>query len=119
MNVDIKKLSADVAGELLRDLSFKDEYEIFSNREYKKLGCYSVFETKKEWKKVPASKDLFPILLELLGADSVTEFYKHETENIYMSWHWEGDGTLLFLIDDMVLVNSDCKKQQNWIWLEK
>jgi hypothetical protein len=34
-------------------------------------------------------------------------------------WFWDGDGTLLFKVEDIYLVNNDCKKDYVWEFVKQ
>ncbi len=49
----------------------------------------------------------------------VSELQNRFGFEIECRWHWDGDGTLVFLLPDgQYLVNTDCKKDHDWYLTE-
>lgn len=121
MIVDTLKLinNPDVLGELLRDLAFKPVRRKDNTLE---LGCYNHFEVKDEWKAFKLSNvedKIQKVMCDELGFDVLESqsftIYSHSAENIFMTYFWDGDGTLLFILPNgTVCSNQDCKKNYNW-----
>jgi len=121
--------SADVAGELLRGLTFPanntDETDWG-------LGCYSTFEVIEDAR--PLDKDArAEILAAAFGPEDDPDDWGYRQEEIDTStgytfevagatinvvWYWDGDGTLIYQIltdaGERVIHNSDCKKTIRW-----
>jgi hypothetical protein len=105
-------------GELLRKLFFDSS---------KGKGCYSTFEINDSV--MPERDRLIPywdietnfpkICFEERNTNE-DEYYttyslKTECGIIYMMYHWDGDGVLIFEFPNKsLLVNSDCKKNYCW-----
>lgn len=124
VELDLLNISPDIAGEILRDLVFKQDDGLF--------GCYSTFETRKGFEYI-SRKDhtvlkLYRYLLEYDPKyDDEPEFWGWMDEfladinvvsngTIICMWHWDGDGTLLFYLKDYNIgfLNTDCKKDYRW-----
>jgi len=108
MDINIRKLAEnnpDVAGELLREL-------FFDQSKKNTLGCYNTFELKEG----------LTTYQEDMDDEKWTVCIQHFDDlSIFMKYHWDGDGTLLFEHypeldgdDDWGLINDDCKKTGNW-----
>lgn len=89
----------DIAGEILRKAFFAgDGYRDLDNvaDNVRKIEDTPVEDSDYDWH------------------NYVMSLYKG---GIWMSWYWEGDGTLKFtFIDGTSLVNYDCKKDHGWVW---
>ena len=115
MNINIKELAEncpDVAGELLRELFFKQ------NLNAGKLGCYNAFKLKDVLKEYtepiePSDEKIgkWNCALKNLGDDN-SPYY------IVMKYYWDGDGELIFEAQNWSLVNGDCKKTNGWEFIE-
>ena len=103
-------LSADTAGELLREMSFAEEH-----------GCYTSFDL------IPGFLPVDPFTLELSvrtalagcfanSQDEVKDItaFRHDRSKMLIAWRWDGDGSLVFKTDDFMLSNTDCKKSYGW-----
>lgn len=88
-------------GEILRS-------EFFTDAEKDGFGCYENFNLQPLVKELPD---------EIMDEDKWT-CATHL--NIKMMYHWDGDGTLIFVFaDGSCLVNTDCKKDYNWEYFNK
>jgi hypothetical protein len=114
-------LSPDVAGELLRELTFVGEG----------YGCYSTFEVRdgavqwgeesrrKFWLQLedPNDDEASERALELAGWG---EGYTYTLGPVVVNvcWYWDGDGCLAFQVRgpdfERVVENTDCKKSYGW-----
>ena len=107
----------DIAGELLRELVFKQEENA--------LGCYNTFDLNAGFVAVDKCDNRFLKLTHCLyGAYienneveweiSVTHVF--ENEKFIVAWYWDGDGTLGIYVkeDGIFFVNDDCKKTYGW-----
>lgn len=116
--VDINEISdANVLGELLRNLTFAPG----------DFGCYSTFDVRDGVTPVsgPITEDswFFQAMATHCGSkEYIEEFFSagqlyklRANDEIYVGWHWDGDGTLAFFFKDRFLLeNSDCKKNYGW-----
>lgn len=91
----------NIIGEILRDKFF------YQDKNSGKLGCYNTFELRPEVKEFPSSED-----------DGIT-YHSAQLDDVYMVWSWDGDGCLDFTLgkNGKTLLNNDCKKSGNWIWI--
>jgi hypothetical protein len=96
--VDINDVEdVNLLGESLRDLFFGTE---------KGKGCYHNFEVQPNVKSLGYAR----VMPE---SDELYKIYHYE--NIKMMYHWDGDGTLIFVLENgKTLVNTDCKKEHIW-----
>ena len=101
----------NAAGEYLRGLFF--------DQSDGKYGCYSTFNLNNGVLKLPDET--------IVISDEETDPYdwyddnwtwtKAELNGIVMRYHWDGDGTLEFILPDgSMLSNDDCKKDYNWAY---
>ena len=120
-------------GEALRNLCF------VGNGQQK--GCYETFEVNKTFYQVTrgeilkeAKKYLFQDVQSYIyhykieekdcwmayddPEDSPKRMKWCEPHEIVMGWTWDGDGCLYFRFNDRKVVNTDCKKDYTWEWVE-
>lgn len=116
--IDINEVSdADVLGELLRNLTFAPGG----------FGCYSTFDVRDGVTPVAEliTEDswFFQAMVTHCGSkEYIQEFFDgghlykfHGHNDLYVAWHWDGDGTLVFFFKDRFLLqNTDCKKSHGW-----
>ena len=90
----------NLLGELLRN-AFFDQTD--------GTGCYESFTLRPDVKKLGN----FPVAYD-------PEFYWTHAERMYLStlvtmlYYWDGDGVLVFILPNAVLLNTSCKKDYNW-----
>ena len=123
-----KKSDPNFLGEALRAAAFLPD----GNGDY---GCYSTFKVSEDFKPVDKNSELGAKLIKLLGVsdfddpdDPDNEYDEFILEasslysagDIHMAWYWDGDGTLLFVIDSekLAIINTDCKKDYEWRWIK-
>ncbi len=122
-------------GEALRNLCF------VGNGQQK--GCYETFDVNKTFYQVTkgeileeAKKYLFEDAQPYIYHCKVEEkdcYLNYESygeiENkgkmkicdpyeIVVGWSWDGDGCLYFRFNDRKVLNTDCKKDYTWEWVE-
>lgn len=101
--------SSDQFGELLRDYCFvSDQYGGMT-------GCYSTFSLRPEFKEVPATSIDYKYMARLIQNEAIACF---SNGTILIAWYWDGDGTLVFKEGKRVAINTDCKKDYTWEWVE-
>ena len=104
-------------GEALRAYCFKpDKYG-------GSYGCYSTFELHPEFKKIRKNSKVGEYLIGLLFLDCwKKELYDSiqlfTNDNVYLAWVWDGDGTLLIMEGEKKAINTDCKCDYTWEWIE-
>jgi hypothetical protein len=82
-------------GESLRHLFFSD----------KGFGCYDNFELREGVRSLP----------EHYNEEDEETWTRAEIDGIFMEYHWDGDGTLTFIVPTIgTFMNDDCKKPHNW-----
>ncbi len=127
--VDTLHTVPDAVGEVLRNWAFVgDGY-----------GCYSNFDIRIEFQPKEVGYREFKMLMgrdyEMILSDwggETDEELRQEIRwfvhpnGIEMGYYWDGDGTLLFYIPELVkdefdgtVVNMDCKKNNGWEFGEK
>jgi len=111
LNIDPKK-NPNMVGEFLRNAFFKEEYETFLGKKYRKTGCYSVFELADDVVELPGE----PIDKEYPEDGNYHVSKKMiNGQEVIMKYYWDGDGVLEFHFSDgSILGNDDCKKDYNW-----
>lgn len=111
IDIDIDHLKDfNPIGELLRALTFKD-----------KDGCYKNFKVNDTFHQI---NNTHPEYINLYNKLDILEQHYLEEENIIpicytntlwtVMWYWDGDGTLLFNIQNLTIINDDCKKTYGW-----
>lgn len=102
----------DMVGELLRQEFFKEEYETYLGKKYRKTGCYSTFNLAEGVEELPD---------EPVDPNYPSDGTYHVSKKIVdgrvviMKYWWDGDGTLEFHFEDgSLLCNNDCKKDHDW-----
>jgi len=88
---NIKRMARFIA--LQEDIPFEDYVEFNSENNYEDI-CY-----------------VFKEYLTLLFSN---RFYYSEKYKLYMSYFWDGDGILVFIDENGIFLNTDCKKDYNW-----
>jgi len=131
--------TANFLGEQYRQKSFiPDKYG-------NDFGCYSTFDTEKSFKQINIStknKKHFKNIKKMINiivynntkdmllkypedidnnvqyikeAIAYDRFYYSKKLDLYLAWHWDGDGTLIFIDkNNKIVVNTDCKKDYYW-----
>lgn len=119
------KQHPDAVGEVLRSWAFVGEG----------FGCYSNFDIRIEFQPKEVGYREFKMLMgrefEIVSASDwggeddeelrqAIRWFVHPN-GIEMGYYWDGDGTLLFYIPELVkgefdgsVVNTDCKKNYGW-----
>jgi hypothetical protein len=130
----LKTKDANDFGEALRGLCFVGTSQ--------DTGCYSTFDVQKCFTKVTEGeifeeakkhlyedikptvyhykleeKDCYMKYVEM-GNGEIVKSKICEPEEIVMGWTWDGDGCLYFRFNGRKVVNTDCKKDYNWRWIE-
>lgn len=112
----------DAFGETIRDIVFvkKHEYE---------FGCYDTFYLTKDFYRIEREEDEFKRLVEMMCRSSSYTFSNEDYDlvepiasaytngDITVAWFWDGDGTLLVGHNGRFAVNTDCKKDHGWKWV--
>lgn len=121
-----KKTDPNFLGEMLRNYAFVPD-------QYGDYGCYSTFETHPDFKPVDKDSELGKKLILALNEwwddddadgedlDFIREACSlYSAGDIYCAWYWDGDGTLLFVLEKekAAVINTDCKTDYEWKWLE-
>jgi hypothetical protein len=107
MSIDIEN-NPDAVGEFLRN-------EFFDQSKGER-GCYSTFEIRPDVIKLKDEP------VEDCGDEFTYQVYKKivQERNVLMKYYWDGDGTLEFhFTDRSMLINTDCKKDYTWDYIEK
>lgn len=101
-----RTLYPDNFGEQIRDYSFIDT-----------LGCYSCFDLKEEFEQWFGGYE-YMIFRDRMGLNhnEMMYFFYSEKSDIFIGWHWDGDGVLAVLHKGLFAINNDCKKTGNWEW---
>lgn len=108
MIINIRLLTLDLAGEVLRYISFTKNG----------TGCYSNFDLEDDFEEI-ASTNLPNIAARICLGDDIEDinnipvFYSKE-KNLMVFWYWDGDGTLGFIDGNRIIFNTDCKKDHDW-----
>ena len=134
MTIDLLTESdANIFGEAMRGFCFIGTSE--------DTGCYSTFDMNKCLTKVTEGKiieeakkylyeDVEPTIYhyKLEEKDCYMQYCGHEGKvekskicepyEIVIGWTWDGDGCLYFRFNDRKVVNTDCKKDYTWNWVE-
>ena len=98
----------DVLGELLRDLFFDQRHGV---------GCYETFILRDEVIQLEPIRVEFDSNFQWKRAYITIEgrmFFGQDSDYIEMWHYWDGDGTLVLILADFVLMNVDCKKDYHW-----
>lgn len=105
--------SPDAFGEAIRDLAFVKENE-------DDFGCYSTFKLEEGFIKVNPNSaeglkiiDAFGILFE---SGEVVDMWTNGP--LTVAWFWDGDGILVVSDGNRTAINTDCKKDHGWSWVE-
>ena len=123
---------ANLFGEALR------EYCFIGNCEQR--GCYSTFNVLEYLIQVKSGKIFKEAKKELYeDIEARVYHYKLEEKDCYIKYHendkiismkvsepmeivcawaWDGDGCLYFRFNDRKVINTDCKKDYTWKWIE-
>ena len=106
------KDNPNMIGELLRNEFFKEEYETYLGKKYRKTGCYSTFNLAEGVEELPGE----PVDPNYPADGTYTVSQKIiDGKKIVMKYWWDGDGTLEFHFEDgSLLCNGDCKKDYVW-----
>lgn len=121
MNIEIENLSADNAGELLREMFYDPKLG---------YGCYMNFEVRPEVEKLPNTpipwfdfsvccegNDKPDLITDRVDPECGEVYQTYQLNDIKMMYHWDGDGELIFILPSgKVLANNDCKKDRYWKW---
>ena len=99
----------------------------FFNERNESRGCYNTFEVNNHvmscgdrivpWVDFKANPPCLQFKPAINNDDEyyTTYYINYKESRIYMMYHWDGDGTLIFeLPNKFILVNSDCKKDKDW-----
>lgn len=111
--LDLRRIrDPNALGELFRSYAFDCNGEDC-------VGCYTCFELIAGFK-TSEDKVLKRKVASWLGLDSSEAFevFHEESSGLTVAWYWDGDGSLLFAMDEIVVVNFDCKKNYGWSFLE-
>jgi hypothetical protein len=113
--------NVNTLGEVLRSYCFmRDEH----GGDY---GCYSTFALRPDFVKVTPESERGQALLKTFcktygSPEEIREELGAEPNlwsngEIDLAWHWDGDGTLLFTVDGVSVINHDCKKDHDWAFV--
>ena len=105
-------------GEQLRSYCFLEE-----------VGCYHCFDLQKEFSHVSPSdwvlKEVFTAYDPEEWARKAWEQEKERVacyvwleKDILVAWYWDGDGRLLIRAGNKAALNTDCKKNNTWEWVD-
>lgn len=91
------------------------------------LGCYANFEVNPDYVEVLDLKikaiylhyffDLYYLSFNLSDTEIYLKdirVYINNSSNTVMVYHWDGDGSLLFMTPHYTILNPDCKKINDW-----
>lgn len=91
------------------------------------LGCYANFEIHSDYIEIISSHikamylhyffDLYYLSFNLHDVEEYLKelkIYANYSTNTIVAYHWDGDGTLLFMTPHYNIINTDCKKINNW-----
>lgn len=112
---------ANQLGELLRGFAFPSQYTTGN------LGCYSNFDTDTDLKQVELDVlcQQYPKLYNCIVKYGwfqedgiftiIPQCFINEKLQVAMMYAWSGDGFLAFSLDQqMIVYNTDCKKDYMW-----
>ena len=125
---------ANKFGEALRGFCFEGNCE--------KVGCYSTFEVINVLKEVKEGK-IYEEAVKILDTeykesihvyhlnveekdcwiayndpdDNPERMRVREPFEIVLAWYWDGDGSLLFRFNNRIVINTDCKCDYTWKWI--
>lgn len=104
-------------GEELRRKSFTGEG----------LGCYANFDVHSDYVEIIDVNtksmylhyffDIYYLSFNLHDIETFTKelkVYINYVTNVIMVYHWDGDGSLLYITPHYTILNFDCKKINNW-----
>lgn len=106
--IDLAKLgNVNLIGEALRDYAF------LPNGGY---GGYSSYELRPEFTPVDPQSDLGRRMLKRLVDENPDEIVAslHSNGEIHVGWFSDGDVVLLFMWNDVAIINTDAKKDDHW-----
>jgi len=111
-------------GELLRNYCFDDTPCMTMTGFHKPYGCYSTFELNHDLRFIKLSENnpIYKKLARLSGyinSDKKIEFYVYSNNHIDLGWWWDGDGTLIIQEKNKIAINTDCKCDYTWEWLDE
>jgi len=125
----LTETNANLFGEALR------EYCFIGNCQQR--GCYSTFKVLDHFQQVKSGKifeeakkelyedveaSVYHIKLEekdcYLQSSDGQQYRIYDPYEIVMGWVWDGDGCLYFRYNDRKVINTDCKKDYTWEWVE-
>jgi hypothetical protein len=132
----LSEKDANLFGEALRNYCFIGNCE--------QTGCYSTFELIPQLKEIKSGK-IYKEALKVIFPGKYKEKIKVfacivKEKDCYVSydnpegkpnkmkicepfelicaWHWDGDGDLYFRYNNRKALNTDCKKDYVWEWVE-
>ncbi len=98
----------DIIGEALRNYCFVGPG----------FGCYESFELRPEFIRMPSNGELSKQIIPYLETDETDKINIYisvvKDDAIIVAWFWDGDGTLVFICNNQVFRNNDCKKDHGW-----
>lgn len=122
----VETRNPNVFGEYVRDLAFKkkNEYD---------FGCYSTFELENGFRDIDPKSTFGQKLLRMLMSDYCEEAPVEQEDidfvlgagkmatdgGLVVAWYWDGDGVLVVGCRDRYAINTDCKKDYNWEWIDE
>lgn len=121
VEIDTKTIDCDFLGELLRNYLFVNDgnEKIYTgDKNYKEFGCYETFNVRKDAIKIGASN-----IKQILSAYKIEHYkdlryfgyvFNYFGCEIICIWYWDGDGTLIFILPDRAIINTDCKCSYDW-----
>ena len=110
IQIETSITSCDVLGELLREIFFAQK---FNDRGRRMLGGYEIFDlatTAYDHGNVKIGDILWVVCYKCFNDNG---------ERIYMAYSMDGDGMIIFILSDEVLVNDYCKRRDCWRWSNK
>lgn len=83
-------------------------------------GCYSCFDLHNGFRPSVITPSVIDDYFSYLDAEEINGLQCFYDGRIWVAWHWDGDGDLLFYDeeDGVCVVNSDCKKDYVWKYFE-
>ena len=116
--------NANVVGEALRNYFFENEPDSPWPKSYKQLGCYETFRSRADADSISKRRasEMFSEYSgwsEVDGLNTIGYSFDVGKTRMYVVWAWDGDGCLIFIGPDFVLVNDDCKKTEGWYYVPR
>lgn len=102
-----KMIDANEFGESLREWAFPEDG----------FGGYTTTELRKGFKKLKNGDKFYDWFLNNAAWDpNGNPLCAKHWNGVYVGWHYEHDGVLLFIENNKIAANFDCKKSHKWNW---